>query len=168
MWHTIGSEVTKPPPDEVTRGSDAYIPSQPFLTALVHIFPHLFLHIKHRCAKMRLNCLVNVVKMYWCFFKMRAKNVNVTGLSIAWVSLHLTFVVLWWVTLQDWPRCSWAVCRCRCMEILHHSSYRPSQRWLSHLSRKVYCKHWWWWKRRWVRVNVATNLQCVFTIKDLY
>uniref|UniRef100_A0A0N7ZAU2 Protein MON2 homolog n=1 Tax=Scylla olivacea TaxID=85551 RepID=A0A0N7ZAU2_SCYOL len=48
VWHTIGSEVTKPPPDEVTRGSDAYIPSQPFLTALVHIFPHLFLHIKHR------------------------------------------------------------------------------------------------------------------------
>ncbi|XP_069945836.1 protein MON2 homolog isoform X3 [Cherax quadricarinatus] len=48
VWHTIGSEVTKPPPDEVTRGSDAYIPSQPFLTALVHIFPHLFQHIKPR------------------------------------------------------------------------------------------------------------------------
>ncbi|XP_066938872.1 protein MON2 homolog isoform X2 [Macrobrachium rosenbergii] len=48
VWHTIGTEVTKPPPDEVTRGSDAYIPSQPFLTALVHIFPHLFQHIKPR------------------------------------------------------------------------------------------------------------------------
>ncbi|XP_071551599.1 protein MON2 homolog isoform X2 [Panulirus ornatus] len=48
VWYTIGSEVTKPPPDEVTRGSDAYIPSQPFLTALVHIFPHLFQHIKSR------------------------------------------------------------------------------------------------------------------------
>lgn len=48
VWYTIGTEVTKPPPDEVTRGSDAYIPSQPFLTALVHIFPHLFQHIKSR------------------------------------------------------------------------------------------------------------------------
>ncbi|XP_047499034.1 protein MON2 homolog isoform X3 [Penaeus chinensis] len=48
VWHTIGTEVTKPPPEEVTRGSDAYIPSQPFLTALVHIFPHLFQHIKPR------------------------------------------------------------------------------------------------------------------------
>lgn len=48
VWHTIGSEVTRPPPDEVTRGSDAYIPSQPFLTALVHIFPHLYQHIKPR------------------------------------------------------------------------------------------------------------------------
>ncbi|KAG7177207.1 MON2-like, partial [Homarus americanus] len=48
VWHTIGTEVTRPPPDEVTRGSDAYIPSQPFLTALVHIFPHLFQHIKPR------------------------------------------------------------------------------------------------------------------------
>ena len=48
VWHSIGLEVTKPPPEGVTRGSDAYIPSQPFLTALVLIFPHLYQHIKTR------------------------------------------------------------------------------------------------------------------------
>ncbi|MCL4134297.1 UNVERIFIED_CONTAM: hypothetical protein GTU68_008830 [Idotea baltica] len=48
VWYSIGIEMTRPPPAEVTSGSDTYIPSQPFLTALVHIFPHLYYHIKPR------------------------------------------------------------------------------------------------------------------------
>lgn len=48
MWHSIGVDVTKPPPDTVTRGCDAFVPTQAFLTALLHTLPHLFHHIKHR------------------------------------------------------------------------------------------------------------------------
>ena len=48
MWYSIGMEVTKAPPDEISRPADIHIPSQPFLTALVHIFPHLYRHIKPR------------------------------------------------------------------------------------------------------------------------
>lgn len=42
-WHRTGSESTEPPSsvDELT-----FIPSQPFLTALVQIFPALYQHIK--------------------------------------------------------------------------------------------------------------------------
>lgn len=42
-WHRTGSESTEPPRtvDELT-----FIPSQPFLTALIQIFPALYQHIK--------------------------------------------------------------------------------------------------------------------------
>lgn len=42
-WYRIGSESTKPP---ATCDKLAFIPSQPFLTALVQIFPALYQHIK--------------------------------------------------------------------------------------------------------------------------
>uniref|UniRef100_A0A8D0H6D4 Protein MON2 homolog n=1 Tax=Sphenodon punctatus TaxID=8508 RepID=A0A8D0H6D4_SPHPU len=42
-WFRIGSESTKPP---ITCDKLTFIPSQPFLTALVQIFPALYQHIK--------------------------------------------------------------------------------------------------------------------------
>lgn len=42
-WYKIGSESTKPP---VTFDKLTFIPSQPFLTALIQIFPALYQHIK--------------------------------------------------------------------------------------------------------------------------
>ncbi|XP_069760296.1 protein MON2 homolog isoform X5 [Narcine bancroftii] len=42
-WYKIGSESTKPP---ATCDKIFFIPSQPFLTALVQIFPALYQHIK--------------------------------------------------------------------------------------------------------------------------
>ncbi|XP_016079952.1 PREDICTED: protein MON2 homolog isoform X3 [Miniopterus natalensis] len=42
-WYTIGSESTKPP---ITFDKLTFIPSQPFLTALIQIFPALYQHIK--------------------------------------------------------------------------------------------------------------------------
>uniref|UniRef100_A0A182JBS9 Protein MON2 homolog n=1 Tax=Anopheles atroparvus TaxID=41427 RepID=A0A182JBS9_ANOAO len=59
VWLNIGAESTKPPsvgdqPDKGggigggSGGEDLYIPSQAFLTALVHIFPALFQHIRTR------------------------------------------------------------------------------------------------------------------------
>lgn len=42
-WYKIGSESTKPP---ATCDKLFFIPSQPFLTALVQIFPALYQHIK--------------------------------------------------------------------------------------------------------------------------
>ncbi|XP_008002068.1 protein MON2 homolog isoform X2 [Chlorocebus sabaeus] len=42
-WYRIGSESTKPP---VTFDKLTFIPSQPFLTALIQIFPALYQHIK--------------------------------------------------------------------------------------------------------------------------
>ena len=53
--------MTKPPPAQVTRGADAFIPAQPFLTALVHIFPHLFHHIKTRFTHKDLDQLSSVL-----------------------------------------------------------------------------------------------------------
>lgn len=61
VWLNIGAESTKPPTlgdlsDKGNAGAstagpgteDLYIPSQAFLTALVHIFPALFQHIRAR------------------------------------------------------------------------------------------------------------------------
>ena len=45
-WLNIGTQATTPPKDDRVT----YIPSQPFLTALVLIFPGLFNHIKSRWA----------------------------------------------------------------------------------------------------------------------
>uniref|UniRef100_A0A7M4EM04 Protein MON2 homolog n=1 Tax=Crocodylus porosus TaxID=8502 RepID=A0A7M4EM04_CROPO len=42
-WYRIGSESTKPP---ITCDKLTFIPSQPFLTALIQIFPALYQHIK--------------------------------------------------------------------------------------------------------------------------
>ncbi|XP_063303219.1 protein MON2 homolog isoform X2 [Pelobates fuscus] len=42
-WYQIGTESTKPP---ATSDKLAFIPSQPFLTALIQIFPALYHHIK--------------------------------------------------------------------------------------------------------------------------
>ncbi|XP_014642180.1 PREDICTED: protein MON2 homolog isoform X3 [Ceratotherium simum simum] len=42
-WYRIGSESTKPP---ITFDKLTFIPSQPFLTALIQIFPPLYQHIK--------------------------------------------------------------------------------------------------------------------------
>ncbi|XP_036996193.1 protein MON2 homolog isoform X3 [Artibeus jamaicensis] len=42
-WYKIGSESTKPP---ITFDKLTFIPSQPFLTALIQIFPALYQHIK--------------------------------------------------------------------------------------------------------------------------
>lgn len=54
VWHNIGIESTRPPPDAFNKDSNKkelsllYVPSQPFLTALVQMFPALFQHIKLR------------------------------------------------------------------------------------------------------------------------
>ena len=50
VWLKIGTESTKPPSAETIadKNEEIYIPSQPFLTALVQIFPALFQHIKIR------------------------------------------------------------------------------------------------------------------------
>uniref|UniRef100_A0A2R5LCA4 Protein MON2 homolog n=2 Tax=Ornithodoros turicata TaxID=34597 RepID=A0A2R5LCA4_9ACAR len=55
VWYNIGIESTRPPSDSTVEDARCtnnyallYIPSQPFLTALVQIFPHLFQHIKER------------------------------------------------------------------------------------------------------------------------
>uniref|UniRef100_A0A6I8QVV9 Protein MON2 homolog n=1 Tax=Xenopus tropicalis TaxID=8364 RepID=A0A6I8QVV9_XENTR len=42
-WYRIGTESTKPP---ITCDKLTFIPSQPFLTALIQIFPALYQHIK--------------------------------------------------------------------------------------------------------------------------
>ena len=47
VWHSIGSGVTEPPPPG-GPSADVFVPSQPFLTALVQIFPGMFQHIKYR------------------------------------------------------------------------------------------------------------------------
>lgn len=47
VWLSIGAESTTPP-DETVDVDELYIPSQPFLTALVQIFPAVFQHIRTR------------------------------------------------------------------------------------------------------------------------
>ncbi|KAK4313902.1 hypothetical protein Pmani_014784 [Petrolisthes manimaculis] len=91
VWHTIGSEVTKPPPEDVTRGCDAYIPSQPFLTALVHIFPHLYQHIKHRFV------VSDFERLWWVLSG--CVSVPVQGDSSPFILPSFTEVVL--TPLQD-------------------------------------------------------------------
>ncbi|XP_031420797.1 protein MON2 homolog isoform X1 [Clupea harengus] len=43
-WYRTGTECTRPPPPGADK--PAFIPSQPFLTALVQIFPALYQHVK--------------------------------------------------------------------------------------------------------------------------
>lgn len=45
VWLSIGAESTSPPRDLEIR-EELYIPSQPFLTALIQIFPAVFQHIR--------------------------------------------------------------------------------------------------------------------------
>ncbi|XP_058057960.1 protein MON2 homolog [Anopheles bellator] len=77
VWLNIGAESTKPPsigteqhhPDKggcvaasgSSGGEELYIPSQAFLTALVHIFPALFQHIRSRFANKDLTQLCTVL-----------------------------------------------------------------------------------------------------------
>lgn len=49
VWVNIGTNATKPPEKtETAAGEKVYVPSQHFLTALLHTFPALFDHIKAR------------------------------------------------------------------------------------------------------------------------
>jgi hypothetical protein len=49
VWVNIGTHATKPPEKSDTpQGEKVYVPSQHFLTALLHTFPALFEHIKTR------------------------------------------------------------------------------------------------------------------------
>lgn len=45
IWLSIGMESTTPPREGDT---EPYVPSQAFLTALVHIFPAVFQHIRNK------------------------------------------------------------------------------------------------------------------------
>ncbi|XP_053377564.1 protein MON2 homolog isoform X3 [Mercenaria mercenaria] len=58
VWLNIGSQLTKPPEDS----SSLYIPSQPFLTALIQTFPPLLDHIKVRFSVTDLQKLSEVLK----------------------------------------------------------------------------------------------------------
>lgn len=49
VWINIGTNATKPPEkSEAGSGEKVYVPSQNFLTALIHTFPPLFDHLKAR------------------------------------------------------------------------------------------------------------------------
>lgn len=52
VWLNIGMESTTPPQEGET---EPYIPSQAFLTALVHIFPAVFQHIRNKYVLYLLN-----------------------------------------------------------------------------------------------------------------
>lgn len=58
VWLNIGAHATKPPEDS----SSLYIPSQPFLTALIQTFPPLLDHIKVRFSVSDLQKLSEVLK----------------------------------------------------------------------------------------------------------
>lgn len=45
VWLNIGMDSTMPPQESDT---EPYVPSQAFLTALVHIFPAVFQHIRNK------------------------------------------------------------------------------------------------------------------------
>ncbi|XP_052779500.1 protein MON2 homolog isoform X2 [Mya arenaria] len=58
VWLNIGTNSTKPPED----ASSLYVPSQPFLTALIQTFPPLMEHIKVRFSVSDLQKLSSVLK----------------------------------------------------------------------------------------------------------
>lgn len=60
VWVSIGAESTTPPTD--LDRDDLYIPSQPFLTALIQIFPAVFQHIKSRFVPAELKKLCKVLQ----------------------------------------------------------------------------------------------------------
>lgn len=69
IWYNIGIESTRPPadvgPKDLNIKQDLtllYVPSQPFLAALVQIFPALFQHIKHRFVAADLQKLSTVLQ----------------------------------------------------------------------------------------------------------
>ena len=51
VWLSIGAESTTPPDEVMDVRDELYIPSQPFLTALIQIFPAVFQHIRTRYVK---------------------------------------------------------------------------------------------------------------------
>ena len=59
VWLSIGTEVTVPPIDKT---ADMYIPAQPFLSALIQIFPALYAHIKDRFVAADLHKLSTVLQ----------------------------------------------------------------------------------------------------------
>ena len=58
VWLNIGTVATKPPEDS----KSFYVPSQPFLTALIQTFPPLLEHIKIRFVRADLQKLSDVLK----------------------------------------------------------------------------------------------------------
>lgn len=58
VWLNIGTHATKPPEDSTSL----YVPSQPFLTALIQTFPPLLDHIKVRFSVTDLKKLSDVLK----------------------------------------------------------------------------------------------------------
>ena len=58
VWLNIGTVATKPPEDS----KSFYVPSQPFLTALIQTFPPLLEHIKIRFVSADLQKLSDVLK----------------------------------------------------------------------------------------------------------
>nr|XP_006825120.1 PREDICTED: protein MON2 homolog [Saccoglossus kowalevskii] len=58
VWHSIGIHCTTPPESNTVQ----FLPSQPFLTALVEIFPPLFEHIKQRFVSADLYKLCMVLR----------------------------------------------------------------------------------------------------------
>lgn len=98
VWYNIGIESTKPPPDIVIADVHAkndfsalYIPSQPFLTALIQIFPYLLHHIKGRFVASDFQKLSTVLQ--------NAVAVPVYGEASPFILPSLTEVVL--SPLQD-------------------------------------------------------------------
>nr|CAD7408196.1 unnamed protein product [Timema cristinae] len=61
VWLRIGEESTTPTSEVDTR-DDLYIPSQPFLTALIQIFPAVFQHITAKFTPSDLQKLCNVLQ----------------------------------------------------------------------------------------------------------
>lgn len=93
VWYNIGIESTKPPPDVVIADVHAkndfsalYIPSQPFLTALIQIFPYLLHHIKGRFVASDFQKLSTVLQ--------NAVAVPVYGEASPFILPSLTEVVL--------------------------------------------------------------------------
>lgn len=75
VWLNIGTESTTPPQENET---EPYVPSQAFLTALVHIFPAVFQHIR---------------KKYIIHY-------NLQNLSSLYIDLYLYFYSFFVVDLQ--------------------------------------------------------------------
>ncbi|XP_043280380.1 protein MON2 homolog isoform X2 [Venturia canescens] len=88
VWLNIGIESSMPPPDDET---EPYVPSQAFLTALVHIFPAVFHHIRNKFTGTDLQKLCTVLK--------NVVEVPVHGESTAYILPTVPDVVL--TQLQD-------------------------------------------------------------------
>ncbi|XP_020288600.1 protein MON2 homolog isoform X3 [Pseudomyrmex gracilis] len=88
VWLNIGMESTAPPQDSDT---EPYVPSQAFLTALMHIFPGVFQHIRNKFTGPDLQKLCTVLK--------NAVAVPVHGESTPYILPSMPDVVL--THLQD-------------------------------------------------------------------